>query len=299
MRLFRSLTARLVLTAVALVVLVAVLIGAAATAALHSRLTAQLDDQLTRAARFDGPGGPGGPGPGDVVPNLRSGSLTATLTATLDTGEISGDGPDEGTDLSDAALAQLGDLTPDARIHHLDVSGAGSYRVIAMRLDDETIVVYGLPTRDVDSAVHALLVWEAALTALGALLAGAGGLLLVERQLRPLNAVAATAHEVAALPLASGEIDLSPRVPPELTDERTEVGQVGAALNVLLEHVQSSLEARQRSEQQVRQFAPTPRTSCGRRSRRSPATASWRAAVPTTTRPHRRRWPRCRRSPDG
>ena len=47
---------------------------------------------------------------------------------------------------------------------------------------------------------------------------------------------------------------MTERVPERLTDERTEVGQVGAALNTLLEHVESSLAARHRSEQQVRQF---------------------------------------------
>ena len=66
--------------------------------------------------------------------------------------------------------------------------------------------------------------------------------------------MAATAHAVAALPLAEGDIDLTERVPEHLTDERTEVGQVGAALNTLLAHVETSLEARHRSEQQVRQF---------------------------------------------
>jgi two-component system OmpR family sensor kinase len=66
--------------------------------------------------------------------------------------------------------------------------------------------------------------------------------------------VAATAHRVASLPLAEGEIDLTDRVPDHLTDERTEVGQVGAALNTLLDHVETSLGARHRSEQQVRQF---------------------------------------------
>ena len=43
-------------------------------------------------------------------------------------------------------------------------------------------------------------------------------------------------------------------MPAHLTDERTEVGQVGAALNTLLAHVETSLGARHRSEQQVRQF---------------------------------------------
>jgi two-component system OmpR family sensor kinase len=76
----------------------------------------------------------------------------------------------------------------------------------------------------------------------------------VRRQLRPLTEVAATAHAVAALPLAEGDIALTERVPDHLTDEHTEVGQVGAALNTLLAHVETSLEARHRSEQQVRQF---------------------------------------------
>ena len=66
--------------------------------------------------------------------------------------------------------------------------------------------------------------------------------------------MAGTAHRVAELPLASGEIDLSERVPARLTDERTEVGQVGAALNAMLDHVEASLDQRHRSEQQVRQF---------------------------------------------
>ncbi|WP_317698923.1 ATP-binding protein [Aeromicrobium sp. REDSEA-S32_B7] len=59
---------------------------------------------------------------------------------------------------------------------------------------------------------------------------------------------------MAALPLESGEIELAERVPERLTDERTEAGAVGAALNTLLAHVESSLTARHRSEQQVRQF---------------------------------------------
>ena len=44
------------------------------------------------------------------------------------------------------------------------------------------------------------------------------------------------------------------RVPEEDTDPHTEVGQVGAALNRMLDHVGSALTARQASEQKVRQF---------------------------------------------
>jgi two-component system OmpR family sensor kinase len=116
------------------------------------------------------------------------------------------------------------------------------------------VVVTGLPTADVDQLVQSLVITEVLLLLLALLAAGGIGSVLVRRQLRPLREVAATAHAVSELPLASGAITLDERVPAHLTDVRTEVGQVGAALNTMLDHVGSSLEARHRSEQQVRQF---------------------------------------------
>ena len=80
------------------------------------------------------------------------------------------------------------------------------------------------------------------------------GQLLVRRTLRPLREVAQVAHEVTALPLDTGSVGETVRVPDRLTDEGTEVGQVGASLNSLLGHVEGALDARHRSEQQVRQF---------------------------------------------
>jgi two-component system OmpR family sensor kinase len=59
---------------------------------------------------------------------------------------------------------------------------------------------------------------------------------------------------VSELELDRGEVELAQRVPQADTDTRTEVGQVGAALNRLLDHVGSALEARHNSEMQVRQF---------------------------------------------
>jgi two-component system OmpR family sensor kinase len=106
----------------------------------------------------------------------------------------------------------------------------------------------------VDETIESLVRWELLATLLGVAGAAAAGLFVVRRQLAPLREVAGTAHRVAELPLASGEIDLSERVPARLTDERTEVGQVGAALNAMLDHVEASLDQRHRSEQQVRQF---------------------------------------------
>ena len=261
---FASLTSRLVLTAVALVVLVAVLIGAAATAALNAQLTHQLDDDLHAAAGIrGGRGGPEGPGPGGPPPGGRErdrrrsaavrGTVRAFISDTSQRRHPCSPGEARRRISPTRSSTVLADVPADREVHEVDLPGLGDYRVIAVDGSLGTEVT-GLPTEQVDEAVTSLIGWEALLIALGALLAAGGGLLLVRRQLRPLTEVAATAHAVAALPLAEGDIDLTERVPEHLTDERTEVGQVGAALNTLLAHVETSLEARHRSEQQVRQF---------------------------------------------
>jgi two-component system OmpR family sensor kinase len=98
----------------------------------------------------------------------------------------------------------------------------------------------------------ALVITVAVLLALIA--AGWAGWVIIRRTLAPLNRVAATATRVSELELDRGEVDLAQRVSAADTDVRTEVGQVGAALNRMLDHVGGALEARHASEMQVRQF---------------------------------------------
>lgn len=248
----RSLTGRLVATTVALVLAVSVLIAVAATLAIQSRLTGQVDEQLgDTIRRLSSPGGPGGPG------NLGPGTVQAFFP--------DGDGAAEGrearlgppVELDEDALEALREVAGSSGVQTVELPGYGDYRarsVEAQRGEEPGTLVVALPTDDVDDAVRSLIGYEAVLVLLGGLLAAGGGVLLVRRQLRPLTEVAATAHRVADLPLAEGEIALTDRVPDHLTDERTEVGQVGAALNTLLAHVETSLAERHRSEQQVRQF---------------------------------------------
>ena len=83
-----------------------------------------------------------------------------------------------------------------------------------------------------------------------AVILGAG---LVQFSLRPLRRVAATATKVTELPLDSGEVTLPAGVPD--TDPRTEVGQVGAAFNRMLFHVERALGRRAASEARLRRFA--------------------------------------------
>ena len=164
-----------------------------------------------------------------------------------------GRGPADFQPLSADCLAVLKDVPTDGRVHTITLPDLGSYRVMASG-DGSPRSVAGLPVGEVDRTIESLVRWELLATLLGVAGAAAAGMFVVRRQLAPLREVAGTAHRVAELPLASGEIDLSERVPARLTDERTEVGQVGAALNAMLDHVEASLDQRHRSEQQVRQF---------------------------------------------
>jgi len=250
---FRSLTARLVLTAVALVAVITALVATVTTLAMHDRLNDQVDAQVREAlisATRTPPGAPLGIDPRNQAPG------TVVLVLSDDGSSESavlGDGPGTRRELDESQVETLEDVPVDGRPRAVDLDELGGYRAAALALDGGTLVL-GLPTADADDAVASLIGWEVALVLLGVAVAAAVGLVVVRRQLRPLTEVARTAHEVAALPLASGEVDLNTRVPTRLTDDRTEAGQVGAALNTLLAHVGSALDARHRSEQQVRQF---------------------------------------------
>jgi len=261
----RSLTSRLTVTAVALVAVVALGLGLATTFVMRHSLTEQLDRDLVesvdRAAQPpDAPftdGGPDGPHHGDRRrPPQDLGTLTVYFSASgiQDGFHLTAD-PDEGFTakaLDEDVLDELGDVPLDGRPHDLGLRGLGSYRVLGTDEGQDRLV--GLPTDDVDDAVAALMWTEVLLGLLAVLVAGGVATLVVRRQLGPLREVAATARAVAATPLSSGEVGPTERVPDHLTDERTEVGRVGAALNTLLAHVETSLDARHRSEQQVRQF---------------------------------------------
>jgi two-component system OmpR family sensor kinase len=262
-RAFASLTSRLVVTAVSLVALVALLIAASAAVALHSYLQDQVDHDVQGSLGRVPHGVAQPPGDGDADngrPDVsRMGTLSglvgfseATVEVYTDDGWISLDGD---------VLAALAAVPPDGSVHVLKLPGMGGYRVATQHATVRTgsgienaLVVAGLPTSTVDRPVHELIGWEALFGLLGVAAAAGVGTYVVRRQLRPLREVAATAHTVAALPLAEGEIAITSRVPAHLTDEHTEVGQVGSALNTLLAHVESSLTQRHRSEQQVRQF---------------------------------------------
>jgi two-component system OmpR family sensor kinase len=265
-----SLTGRLVATVVALAIVTSVLLGVMTTLVMRNVLNGNLDEQVEQAlGRSVSRNTDGFPSPPPEAhdrgrdhdedgPRIRLGlgDAAGTLSAQYDVYGPRGDVVTSGTRrraLSASALRMLRTVPADDRSHVVDLPGVGSFRVRAASGDGVRLVA-GMSTHDVDEAVGKLVLAEIllGLAAVGVAV-GAGGV-LVRRQLQPLRQVAATAREVSTLPLASGEIGTTVRVPDRLTDERSEVGQVGAALNTMLAHVEHALDERHRSEVQVRQF---------------------------------------------
>jgi two-component system, OmpR family, sensor kinase len=246
----RTLTARLVITAVGLVALASILVALATTLAMRSYLNDQLDADVR--ASIDRAEGPGPGGPGDVNMNALGNQTPGTFVADSDEALVLGNRRNDVDMLSAEAVQEAGKVPIDGRVHTIE-GDFGRYRVSAVDTVRGRLVI-GLPTGDVDDAVMSLLAAEAGFVLLGIVAAAGAGTYVVRRQLAPLREVAATAHAVSELPLSEGAIDMTDRVPERLTDERNEVGQVGSALNTLLDHVETSLAARHRSEQQVRQF---------------------------------------------
>ena len=116
-----------------------------------------------------------------------------------------------------------------------------------------TMLVTGLPLTTVNETLEHVENTEHVLFAVALGLAVILGAALVQFSLRPLRRVAATATKVTELPLDSGEVTLPAGVPD--TDPRTEVGQVGAAFNRMLFHVERALGRRAASEARLRRFA--------------------------------------------
>ncbi|WP_234588626.1 cell wall metabolism sensor histidine kinase WalK [Micromonospora sp. MH99] len=266
----RSLRARLVLALVALLALVSVAIGGLTTVALRHFLVGQVDAQLRMGDRpradvppwFRQGGDPGRPAPrpggvGPSPPEPPRGFPPGSLAVRLADGVTTATRSTENGSLADvpaADAARLVALPTDGRPRTVGLDEGGDVRAVARRLPGGDVLAVAIPLSGVRDTVWALVAAQAGVAAAGLLLAGAAGALIVRATLRPLNRVAATATRVTELPLDRGEVALAVRVPAGDTDPRTEVGQVGAALNRMLGHVADALSARQASETRVRQF---------------------------------------------
>ncbi|MEU2737726.1 HAMP domain-containing sensor histidine kinase [Streptomyces sp. NPDC007095] len=286
----RTLRTRLVVASVSLIAVVCAVIGTVTTLALRDHLYQQLDGKVTDIAmRAVGhmqqvPGGaspgaePGNPNsssaatatPSDKIDNLLTKGPTQpkTVAAYVQNGSIISAAVARQQNDNDGLFKRMfaGSLTAvqkkaleavpkDNKAHSVEIPGLGNYLVKYVASRDSSDAYYiALPTKDVDDNIDTLILVEISVTAAGLVAAGIAGYVLVGVATRPLRKVANTATRVSELPLHTGEVTLYERVPESEADPHTEVGQVGAALNRMLDHIHSALHARQQSEMRVRQF---------------------------------------------
>ncbi|MFF9806922.1 sensor histidine kinase [Streptomyces coeruleorubidus] len=277
----RTLRTRLVVASVVLIAVVCAVIGTVTTLALRSHLYEQLDGQVDDAGkRLSGPMKPGGQKDSDSIDTEKDSDAIDRVTGFVEgpaqpetiAAEIGADGSvtraafakassDKGpfqrntaVSLTGEQQAALAEVPATRAIHTVEIPGLGEYRVQFVPGADGGSYYVALPTESVTTTINTLILVEVSVTGAGLVAAAIAGSVLIGVATRPLRRVAATATRVSELPLHTGEVNLSERVPDSETDPHTEVGQVGAALNRMLDHVHGALHARQQSETRVRQF---------------------------------------------
>lgn len=280
----RTLRWRLIAGLLTLLALACATVGTVTYTHLHSVLISQLDAELgTASSRYadctnpqpggdgggqDGPNGPGGQsnqgqpdasqsgGDDSHAPQLcAQQQATAAFTAAVGRdGKVSYPylaGSTSPCRLSAADTAAIARVPLDKDVT-IDLASYGSYRLTATATNDGR-VISGLPLSTVTSTLQEVAAAEIAVFVAALIITGVIGTAWVRVSLRPLRRVAATATRVTELPLSSGEVSLPERVPD--ANPATEVGQVGAAFNRMLGHVERALARREASESRLRTFA--------------------------------------------
>jgi two-component system, OmpR family, sensor kinase len=283
----RTLRGRLVAGVLVLLALACATVGVVTYVHLRSVLTGQLNTELVQAGQqysrclhppahedgagglFGAPGGspPAGGGHHDIDNKAGQNSPAdctqqvqnyGILTAAISRGAVRhpyfaarGDTPDPCL-LSAADKRELASLPPNGTPRAVELSGYGTYQMAAVRTP-AGVYVTGLSLKPTDGTLSAVAMAELAVFGAALVLTGILGTAWVRLSLRPLRRVTATASRVAELPLAAGDVALPDRVPD--ADPRTEVGQVGAAFNRMLGHVEAALGRRAASEARLRRFA--------------------------------------------
>jgi two-component system, OmpR family, sensor kinase len=277
----RTLRGRLVAGLLATLFVACAAVGVVTYTHLHTVLVQQLDQELASATQRyadclhphaqppppgddDDHGAPDHrPPPGtpeDCAQQQNQGTVTATAyttehnpyqMASVRKPRLAG-AEDGLCDLTASDRSALSDLPVNGQAETVTLTHYGPYRFMASSGPDGAIVS-GMPLTMVTSTLHDVALAEIAVFAGALLLTGLIGTMWVRVSLRPLRRVAATATRVTELPLASGQVKMPERVPD--ANPRTEVGQVGAALNRMLGHVEGALARREASENRLRRFA--------------------------------------------
>ncbi|HSU71479.1 MAG TPA: HAMP domain-containing sensor histidine kinase [Micrococcaceae bacterium] len=252
---------RLVLVTMALLTAICFIVGVVSYTAMSVSLNTQLDNTLAqashRATEFSSGPSPQGSPNGHPDPLNARGTGVGQLNARISGGTITSAGmlaPDlTRTQLSQHDADVLAAVPTDSPAVDRTLS-TGQYRLIASVAPDGDVIITGLPLAANNRTLASLVLTIVLVSLAGLLALGLAGGVIIRRTMKPLEQLSDVATKVSELPLDAGEVALAVRVPPSAADSRTEVGNVGHALNKMLDNVSSALQARQRSETKVRRF---------------------------------------------
>lgn len=240
----------------------------ALSSSLMGRAYGQLDEAAHRAVSFK----PGGPSSGQSSSTEVDGCQQFNGRTTLD---APGQGP--GTlslctangqtvvagmldsvgstqTLSDADQQTLLALSTSDGTIEVDLE-VGEYLVVTQDNPvSEGVIVTGVPLAETHRTLAVLVAVIAAGSVAVMIGAGVLGSWIIRRTMQPLERVSQVAAGVAHMDLALETLPEATRVQPADAHPGDEVGAVGYALNQLLDNVQSALEARSRTEEQMRVF---------------------------------------------
>ncbi len=255
-----SLRLRLLLTLAPLFVIGLAAADIGTYAALQTSLLQGVDQQLTdihvgvqTVLLHQGQGPPGGYGPGDgqdpeyAFPQ----GAYAEIVDTSGTPLVSGGFLFGSTLLASSSRpslpANIGALQEGGS---MTVTGTGawqSYRVYVTPVSGTpgARLVIAVPLASLHSTLNTLLLFEIAISSGITIIVLVVTWLLVRRGMRPLERMGATARSIAAGGLGR-------RVSP--SNERTEVGRLGLALNTMLGQIERAFAERDVTEQRLRHF---------------------------------------------
>ena len=248
---------RLVLGLLAVVAVTLSLVGTATYLSLRSYKVSQIDSSLMQGkARFYAPNERDA-GQEAVQLWTSSGAQVYAVfpdgTASL-LGDYLGDDSNTVSSADASALASVPTNRSDSPVT-ISVSNLGQSRAVAVpaRFRGQQVTAVAVtPLSYAGAESDRLLLIQIVVILLALLFSGLVAAWFIRRSLRPLQAVAETAPAVAALPLDSSVPAIPARVPDPVPS--TEVGQVGLAVNKMLDHVETSLQTRADTEDRLRQF---------------------------------------------
>ncbi len=256
---------RLVLGLLAVMAVALVVVSAATFLTLRAWMIGQIDTSLmTPKTQFvsddDGDGRRGGGGGNDAIRSWTSAGATLVVVSADGTARGLSIGSSTPTQYSAQDAAELASVPtgPDAGPVTINLEAPlGSSRAVAVQGFDASTnapvtVVAVIPLSRASEVAGRLFLVELVAVVLALLFVGVIGSWFVRRSLRPLDEVAETASEVARLPLEHGDVAIPARVKDPVPT--TEVGQVGLAVNAMLDHVETSLQARKDTEDRLRRF---------------------------------------------